>query len=59
MLKKINDMLKEYYMKLNQRKIKIFKCIKQQIYTNIALDEMLLEIVQIFTYMKSKITIDS
>jgi hypothetical protein len=54
MLKKVNDTLKEHYMKINQRKTKILICIKQPIYANITLDGILLETVQSITYPGSK-----
>jgi len=57
MLEKMNNTLKEYYTKKNQQKTKIIIiCSKQQICSNIALDGLMLEIVQSFTYLGSKIT---
>lgn len=44
------DTLKEYNMKINQRKIKIPIFNKQQLYVNIALNRMLLETIQSFTF---------
>lgn len=58
MLEKINDTLKEHYMKINQRKTKILICSKQQIYANITLDGIMLETVQSFSYLGSKISSD-
>jgi len=58
MLKKMNDTLKEYHMKINQRKTKVLICSKQQIYANIFLNGKMLETVQNFIYLGSKITSD-
>lgn len=61
MLEKINDTFKEYNMKINQWKIKILIQLfsnKQQIYPDIFLDGIMLEMVHSFTYLESKITND-
>lgn len=43
MLEKFNDTLKEHHKIINKRKIKILVCSEQQIYANVALDEIMLE----------------
>jgi len=58
MLKKMNDTLQEHHMKINQRTTKVLICNKQQIYANILLKGQMLETVQNFIYLLSKITSD-
>jgi len=57
-LKYLNGILKEYNIKINQRTIKVMIYSRQQLYPNIALDGIILETVQSFTYLGSKITND-
>ncbi|KAF0733289.1 Retrovirus-related Pol polyprotein LINE-1 [Aphis craccivora] len=58
MLTKMNDSCKEYNMKINKSKTKILICSKQELLSNITIENEKLETVQCFTYLGSKITHD-
>ncbi|KAF0761648.1 Retrovirus-related Pol polyprotein LINE-1 [Aphis craccivora] len=58
MLTKMNDSCKEYKMKINKSKTKISICSKQELLSNITIENEKLETVQCFTYLGSKITHD-
>lgn len=58
MLTKMNDSCKEYKMKINKSKTKILICSKQELLSNITIENEKLETVQCFTYLGSKITHD-
>lgn len=54
---KIDKTLKqEYNMKINKPKTQILVCSKQQVNTNIIMDNIELETLKSFTYLRSKIT---
>jgi len=57
-LTKMNDSCKEYGIKINKNKTKILICSKQELISNIIIENENLETVQCFTYLRSKITHD-
>lgn len=54
MLTKMNDSCKEYKMKINKSKTKILICSKQELLSNISIENEKLETVQCFTYLGTK-----